>query len=143
MSVIASISRFTRATNHQAATGIPSPVGRPSAGVFVSLAVLGSVLLAVVLRLLVVRAMLRLLRADGLHRVGRGADLAGFDNRSERGRCAFAGRGNPCAFDQQIGKSIGLMRRQPDDATVLEHGPAGLALRSVNRSLDDALRAHR
>src|SRR5258705_5897098 len=44
---------------------------------------------------------------------------------------------------QQREKSLGLMRRQPDDAAVLEHGPAGLALRSVNGSLDDALRGHR
>jgi hypothetical protein len=78
---------------------MPSPHTRLSSGVRLFLTVFGTVLLAVTLRSLVVGTMLGLLRADHPHRFGRGADLAGFHHRCERGRCTFAGTKifAPCA----------------------------------------------
>src|ERR1700761_9783514 len=58
------------------------------------LIVFRAVLLTVMLRPLVVRAVLGLLRSKLFHRVGGGADLAGLDDRSERSGGTFAGHEN-------------------------------------------------
>src|ERR1700691_4055545 len=76
---------------------------RPSSS-DVFLIVFRAVLLTVMLRPLVVRAVFGLLRSELSHRVGGGADLAGLDDRSKRSGGAFAGYENFAALHQQLGK---------------------------------------
>src|SRR5260370_13299826 len=104
---------------------------------------LGPVLLAVMLRTVVIGSVLGLLRADRLHRIGGLADLTRFDHCPERRRRAFSARRDFRAFFEQIGKTFGLVRRQPDNASVLNHGTACFTLPAVNGLFHDALCAHR